>query len=351
MQTHLTSAKPSTREFADRVSEASSAALDVAGAIHHDYSIGGRTVRLSFAGPALVPALTPSLEHLRISDSSAPELTVRIWDSESTGVAMPYVQMWNDCTDRGAVRCFEGSGISATRLQTSAVCSLVDGDSAVYWAASVDDVPFWESGAPFRALLHAWWRNHHGMLLHAGAVGTNGAGIMLIGKGGSGKSTTALACMTAGMQYISDDYCLVTQEPGLSVHSVYCSAKLRGQDGDRFPALAPLLSNASELGEEKAICFLASSDDFHLAKSLDLRAVLMPRVTGLRETRLTPASPIEALRSLAPSAIFQLPEAGPLEFTRIGQIVRQIPCFWLDCGTDLDLIPDVVKEAISSCLA
>jgi hypothetical protein len=342
--------RPSAREFTDGVNEALEAAEDSAGAIDRYYQIGGEVVRMRFAGPALLPVLTPAFEHLEISTAPAePQLTIHFWDAQSTGVGMPFLDVWNDCTDRGVVRGFEDSGLSVTRLQMAGVCGVLDASrgQATYWASSADEIPPWERGAPLRAILHAWWRDRGGLLLHAGAVAEEGGGALLIGKGGSGKSTAALACLRAGMEYLSDDYCLLIQGPRVTVNSLYCSAKLHADDMSRFPNLVPIISNADELGTEKAIYFLRRGPECRIETSADLRAILMPRVTGLKETRLTPASPIEAIKALAPSAIFQLPDAGPTEFARIAEVIKQTPCYHLECGTDLRRIPVGVKEAIS----
>lgn len=335
-------------EFVFAVRQAFAAAEQAAGgSVDLDYRIGDCVVRLRFAGSTLVPALSAPLAHLEATGCAEADLTIHLWDTQSTGIGMPCLDVWNDCTERGAVRGFEGSGLSVTRLQMADVCSLLDAasGSAVYWAQSLGDIPAWERGAPFRAIFHAWWRNRGGLLLHAGAVGESGACALLIGRGGSGKSTTALACAQAGMQYLSDDYCLLIRRSTTIVNSLYCSAKLHAEDLHRFPSLAPLVSNFHELGAEKAICFLRHATGCRIGRSMDLRAILMPRVTGLPQTRLAPASPAEALQSLAPSAIFQLPEAGPLEFAGIAEIVKRAPCYWLECGTDIDRIPDSVIAA------
>jgi hypothetical protein len=44
------------------------------------------------------------------------------------------------------------------------------------------------------------------------------------GKGGSGKSTTALACLDSPLVYASDHYCSLTNEPAPYVYSLYDSA-------------------------------------------------------------------------------------------------------------------------------
>jgi hypothetical protein len=56
------------------------------GEVVHCYAIAGTTVRLSFAGEALVPHLTPALAHLRIPLVERGDLTLCLWDTESTGL-------------------------------------------------------------------------------------------------------------------------------------------------------------------------------------------------------------------------------------------------------------------------
>ena len=77
---------------------------------------------------------------------------------------------------------------------------------------TVSVLPPWTAGAPFAPLLHlafAWrgWR-----LLHAATLGSGGAGALLAGPGGVGKSATTLAGITHGLVTTGDDYLLV--EPG-----------------------------------------------------------------------------------------------------------------------------------------
>jgi hypothetical protein len=327
------------------------AAQTQAGTVARDFRVGGRLMRLRFAGDALLPALTAAFAHLAVPVSSdPPELTVHLWDTASSGIPLPHLARWNDCTERGVVRGFHGSPLAVTRLQAAGVCSVLHTErgEALYWAASAADVPGYESGSPFRGLLHAWWRRHHGLLLHAGAVGTPAGGALIVGRGGVGKSTASLACLQAGLHYASDDYCLVVHRDAPVVHSLYCSAKLRVPQLQRFPVLHPLAEVVGEPGEEKALCFLNGLPGYLPARALPLRAILMPRVTGRVDSALTPASAGAALQALAPSALLQLPDAGPAEFAAIRSVVAQAPCYWLEAGTDLTQIPQRVREAIEA---
>ena len=91
------------------------------------------------------------------------------------------------------------------------------------------------------------------------AVGsiTDGA-VLLVGKGHSGKSTAALACLAAGMNYLSDDYCFVTTSPPFHVQSLYCSGKIHEKDIWKFSEFLSYESSLECLYGEKKIIFLSS---------------------------------------------------------------------------------------------
>ncbi|NEQ91039.1 MAG: hypothetical protein F6K25_10090, partial [Okeania sp. SIO2G4] len=65
------------------------AEINVGGKITLYYEISGLTVRLCFAGEALISRLTTALAHLEIQAIANPDLTICIWDSTSTNTIMP----------------------------------------------------------------------------------------------------------------------------------------------------------------------------------------------------------------------------------------------------------------------
>ena len=83
-----------------------------------------------------------------------------------------------------------------------------------------------------------------------------------------------------------------------------------------------------------------------LATSFPLRAVLVPHVTGTADTSLRPASPVEALRALAPSTLFQLAGSGASAFANMAAIVRRTRSYHLDVGTDLAQIPRAIQALL-----
>ena len=119
--------------------------------------------------------------------------------------------------------------------------------------------------------------NYGFQLVHAGAVGTRDGGVLLVGKGGSGKSTTTFTCLDSGLAYVSDDYCIIENSSIPYTHSLYSTGKLNAEDVGRFPRLMPALYNYDRLETEKALYFFYEqfphriSNGFLLGLSLYLK--------------------------------------------------------------------------------
>src|SRR3972149_783084 len=220
----------------------------VGGAIDCYYTIGGYTVCLQFAGPALVPFITPALEHLAaFPDKTRADLTICLWDSASTAMSMP-PRPWEleDLIARGDVRGFSNARIhTALSGDVGAVSMLDEAENlGVYWIRDACHVPTYERGAPLRAILHWWVGQHGGLLVHTAAVGHQEGGVLLVGRGGSGKSTSALASLVSGWRYAGDDYCLLAPNGEPYVYSLYNTAKLNATHLENFPTLLPAISNS-----------------------------------------------------------------------------------------------------------
>jgi len=335
-------------EYFQSVYELFKSSQQVNGAIERSYIVGGHRIRLSFSGAALL-SLTRALEHLAADDNSTPDLTICLWDSESTGQCMTQ-RPWqeDDFLARGVIQGYNTERIYTAFQHGSAAVSLLDKERnlAVFWTPD-PRVPYWELGSPLRTILH-WWLLSRGLqLVHAAAVGNSTGAVLIGGKGGSGKSTTALTCLESDLSYIGDDYTLLGLDSEPVVHSLYNSAKLNNDHVQRFPALLPKLANTERLAEEKALLFVNEHYPWKVVDRLPVRAILVPRVTGLAETRLKRVSVAMTLAALAPSTIFQLPRAGNEAFKFLATFARQLPCFSLELGTDLSAIPPAIERLLT----
>lgn len=317
------------------------------GLAQHTLCIAERRVRFLIAGEGML-VLWPALAHLVASndDNAEDALTICLWDSVSTGVRPP-PPPWDEAQygPHGEIRAFNtaklrfafdlGRGMlyawSATRRL------------ALCWASDARDLPAYERGAPLLPIWHWWLGSVSDVLLHAAAVSNAGKGVLIVGRGGSGKSTTALACLGAGMEYLGDDYCVVTLGARSHIYSLFCTAKVNHDNLHRLPHLR----RARRLSEEEKVVFdLRPAFATRLARRCELRAILVPAFAGQAGSSLESVSPGLALRALAPSTLFQLVSSGAADFERISSLVKQTPCYRLWLGDDTNTIPAVIKTLL-----
>ncbi len=330
------------------------------GHTEHHYSVAGHEVCLSIAGDGFAGKLLTAFSHLSRPSTGKPALTIHAWDDVSTRTFLPrlvsrylnFVQM--HCFDylgpRNEMLDFHGERIRAVMHLDPVIVSLFDPvrSIALYWTRDVTQIPIWDWGTPLRIILNEWAKLHQLFLVHAGAVGLAEGGVLFAGKSGSGKSTSALACLDeSALMYASDDYALLSVTPDPYVHSLYGSAKLKGApDFENFSHLLPLVANRDRIGEQKALIFLNDVYRGKLSAGFPLRAILVPRISGRPETTLEPASSIEALKALAPSTLLQLPGVGKETMASLSALVRRVPAYTLNAGTHMRSIARSVEALL-----
>jgi len=320
------------------------------GEVTTTYVIGGRSMTLRLAGPALGPSLMPALAHLASSPAAPPDLTLCAWDTTTTGVAAP-PPPWNgnQYLGNGEIRGWDTGGVRAAFDVPCGMLSLYDAERrlAFLWVRDLAALPGYVIAAPFRVILQ-WWGAERGMqLAHAAAVGTERGGVLLAGVGGAGKSTTALLAMLDGLLYAGDDYVLVEPGDEPRVHSLYNSGKLDALHlAARLPGLSGLAEEPARTDQDKAIVFVHRHWPDRIIASLPIRAILVPRVTGASRTRVLGTTAGDALRALLPHSIFPLPGSRHAALERLTSLVRNLPVFRLELGTDIGAIPGVIRGVL-----
>ena len=147
---------------------------------------------------------------------------------------------------------------------------------------------------------------------------------------------------------LSDDYCVLTADTPARLASVYCAGKTHADGLERFAFLEEMVGNPVRPDFDKAVYFLAEGDPGRLMLDGELGAVVIPRRTGSGVACLRPAPGAAALAALAPSTILQLPAAGERTLRRLGEVVQQVPAFYLDLGTDLDSVGPAIAQLLGA---
>ncbi len=351
------------REEMDRCFERATERATVTRALQ----LGTGVVELRFANSAIHDALAQSLWLDGGSGAlSPPAATIAVWDSESTGV-LPPSPPWapSDLGPVGIVLPFEGSRSRAAFNIDSQTLSFADvpaddgmEDIAAFagcqngakvvphappvalrchlWTRSLRSLRGYERAAPLRTLL-AWLAEARGLCLaHAGCVANGEQGVLLVGNGGSGKSTCALSCVGSGLDFVADDYCLVAQRPGgACAQAVFANAKLDRAHLERY--LPRLASRTTHPDSHKVIIHPPRRSRGQTP--VTLRAIVTPSVARGGEAKLERCTAGAALQALAPSSLFQTPGLGANSFRLLADVVRTLPCYSLRIGVDPTHIP------------
>ena len=310
------------------------AASNASGTVESVRLVAGEPVRFRFAGPALVEHLLPALCHLPEVDTTEPVFTAHAWDARSTGVAVPQLDSLDTppAPARSIIDHDRAASFSTERTMLEAVDLTTDDG----WFAvdAPDDLTTGERGAPFRLVLH-WWLAQRGLqFTHGGAVGTDGNGVLIVGASGSGKSSTTLACVEAGMEYAGDDYCALAPTSTPTVHSLYSSAKVFDADAALYPTLTSGRSPLRHPLDDKSLYLVARARPDCVVPALSLGAVVVPTRTPNTATHFRPTSAGDALQALAPSTIGQLPGSAARTLAALAAAARAVPAYRLELGTD-----------------
>lgn len=314
-------------------------------AFKQSYLIADAKVNLCFANVALKPLITLAIEHLATNYNLEADLTVFIADSLSTSITIPkpnwLIYHYKTLGDIGGLLS-KNIYLNFDLGHNALTLINFEQKQAIYWIESPDRVPDYELGIPLYWLWHYFFSPRQIFMLHAGAVGFKDGGVLIIGYGGAGKSNSCLSCLNSALFYLSDDYCLVKSEPTPTAYSIYATGKTHAHDLDKLPFLKSIVSNPANLGKEKAVYFLYKHYKEKIILHFPIKAILIPQVTGLTDTKLEKTSAIEGIKLMVPQQISRQPSAGREIFQNLAKIFRQVPCYQLNVGTDRQQIPEKI---------
>lgn len=302
---------------------ASSLGLDRRGDLETEsLKVGPWPLRLSSARGAPRALLTEYLVHeasVNASEVIAPTLEVQLM----FGGERPSLD-----TDRFLARTSEHSWVAMERAAPR----------GYVWYRHPDSLMSWERAQPLRPLL-AWWAEAQGAALaHAAAVGgARGAGL-IVGPPAAGKSTLAAVCHAHGLHFLGDDYVLVDAGTN-TVFSLYRSLKIT-------PGVARALhptALASELRDEKRDRLILK---LRAPRTYQLSCVIVPRVV-YGSSRLGSIPRARALAGVGPSTLLQSPGVTRATFEVLAQVVRALPCYELEFGSDWEHTAQLIRELLT----
>jgi hypothetical protein len=217
----------------------------------------------------------------------------------------------------------------------------------IVWLAR-GEAPGWELSRPACPLIHANLLEGPWTAAHGGAVGREDRMLLLAGKGGSGKTTAALACVQAGWDYAGDDYILANTQSG-QIEPLYTSARLRM---DMAPSFAGMLSFGHGItlagGDSKHELGLGPFLRAKGSRGGRLAAILLPRRRGAQLPQFESARRADAFHALFLTTSLGAPATLEITSRKLTALVALAPAFFVDTGASPSAIPDAFATLIET---
>ena len=322
-----------------------------------DYTLAGAAVHMEIVGKGLARSICRPFRHLSLAeDMGNPRLTIDLWDEHITGIACPHGvrEIEEEARTNGetdfAITIGTAEGCHVGHLRPG-IRVWMDRETAhvIGWVADGARLSIRDYGKPLHFPLLLWHADRRIPVIHAALASYRGQGVLFAGKGGTGKTTSVLACLFDGLGFLADDYVgLQRAGNGLFVgHSLYDSAWLTPAGEARFPHLACHVepSERSDTGGRRLIRVFDVVPG-RLKRSAGIFAVVVTELSDEPSSSIRPVSKGAALLSLAPSSMLQLPVSGAVLLERMSQLVERVPTYQLTVGRDLTTLPLLVRKLL-----
>jgi len=319
------------------------------------FEIGSHLISVEFANPSLSPLLCDALAHLEIRTNQHrlhetrrnPALTIRAWNCQEQQCPIPSLR-W-DILHANGYRGLSADGYYFQFFEGINAISFLslEHNTAYYIVKNHHELPWWVQGSPLQAIFGAFFRAQGLQLTHVAAVGNHDHCVLLAGKGGSGKTTTTLACLMRGLTYLGEDYCLL--EPTLDatiVHSVYQSAKWTPQTRAMYPQFDSFVRNQPVSAHDKSLLFYRDRFPSQIGSSLAAKAIISLGIHPNAQPKLLASDTSASLKQLTLSTIKQLPFFDRQTNTLLQQSCDHVRHYALQLGQDRDANVKVIEEIL-----
>lgn len=309
------------------------------------FQVGHVSIDLLATTPELAQRLRRPLSHLQHRSSDGPRLQIVLAAADPAAPPFP----WPEAGLAGGVREWAADGYWFS--QYGADLAVVGYDShtqhAVGYVQAATRLPAaFFSGLLFTTIYQAL-RPLGYFLLHAAALSWQGAGVLITGPSGAGKTTTMLQCVRAGFQFIADDATLLSLQTSGQVHAISTlnTMHVTPQTVALFPELTALAGDA--IADDKTTLFVPEIYPQAMATITTARLLIVPTLHGPRDGSLEPLSARTILADALPLSVdLSQPEATTAHLDLLFHLVSTVRCCRLHLPPEIDTVPNLIQREL-----
>ena len=189
-----------------------------------------------------------------------------------------------------------------------------------------------------------WQRARGRSIIHGAAVGREGDGVLIVARGGKGKSTLSVSCLLGDLDFVSDDYTVLHREDdGLIATPLYRTV---GLNQDMYRLLQPDMPIVHvDKDRNDKLLLDASACDY--APRLRIKALIVPRVDPEASPALRRTEPGKALIPMIHSTVHQMGFARDQEMVKtLLSLVSGLPVYEFTLGPDIFENRDYLRTAL-----
>ena len=187
---------------------------------------------------------------------------------------------------------------------------------------------------------YQWARGEDKLMVHAACVGVNGRGVLIAGRGGAGKSTLSTSCLLSGLEFVSDDYTLLTGSGPLDAMPLYTTISLCE---DMFRRLQPQMQVMGTVWKGK---LELDASAYPFASRLAVRGLILPGL-GSKDPQIVQVPPERPVTRMIHSTVGQ---AGvwhdPEPVRTMAARLRGVPAFEFRQCADLQKNAEFLRQFI-----
>jgi len=293
-----------------------------------DVALAGAKVRLRIPDPAIEALFRACYGHLEVTgDPTAPVATIDLWAAADASPWPRPDNPWGRLVFDPQRRF-----VHDWRPRSDAVLD-VEGRSIVACFPDPAALTLDERAKPLHRLIGGLLSRWGAAMVHGALVADADRAVLIVGAGGSGKSTTALAARMAGLDYLGDDYVGLAAPDGVAIgYSLFASGLVGTGPLDRLPAADGLFADAASLPDEaKKLIYLTDG----MRREARIAAVLLPQVGRGAATALAPAGMADFLLAAAPHSLLANAQDRGVALDVMDRVGSLVPVWRASLGHDM----------------